>query len=328
MPALAWLLLSASSLGLARRLPRRDGEHVLALGLGNLALFVLAWMVTLRRDVTQLMLGSVPLPARVILESLGVVVVLGWWLSRPHPSRQGRLWRAIHPWFLEATLLALLVTLLSELPGPWRPAIWAAMALILLLMTPRQPVPVPPRLAIYAVVLHWLGSASLLILVSRAPALSTLWLHQPEQVGLVTLALQSGFLALGPRRLQPLLRRCGSGPGPAGRIAERLARHPQRWVGYPFFAAVAGYLALRYDRALLTLFWTLEALAIYGVGGLLRDRQFRRLALLGLGACLLRLVTIDMALADLGLRGAVFIGVGASMLAMNALASRFQDRFD
>jgi hypothetical protein len=41
----------------------------------------------------------------------------------------------------------------------------------------------------------------------------------------------------------------------------------------------------------------------------------------------MRLLVVDMAEADLGLRGLVFVGVGLLMLAMNALYKRFEDRF-
>jgi hypothetical protein len=50
-------------------------------------------------------------------------------------------------------------------------------------------------------------------------------------------------------------------------------------------------------------------------------------ALVGLGACLLRLLAVDMAQADLGLRGLVFIGVGLLLLALNAIVNRLRSRF-
>jgi uncharacterized membrane protein len=42
---------------------------------------------------------------------------------------------------------------------------------------------------------------------------------------------------------------------------------------------------------------------------------------------MLRLVAVDMAQADLTLRGVVFVGVGLLMLAMNAFYTRFRERF-
>jgi uncharacterized membrane protein len=60
----------------------------------------------------------------------------------------------------------------------------------------------------------------------------------------------------------------------------------------------------------------------------LRENQFRYVALAGLGACLVRLVLVDMAEANLALRGVVFIGVGLLMLAMNAIYNRYRTRFE
>ena len=101
-----------------------------------------------------------------------------------------------------------------------------------------------------------------------------------------------------------------------------------RWLLYPLFVAVALHLAQRYDDALLTLLWALEAFAIFVLSVALRDNQFRLASLLALGACLVRLVSIDMAQADPVVRGLVFIGVGLLMVAMNAISTRFRDRFD
>jgi uncharacterized membrane protein len=60
----------------------------------------------------------------------------------------------------------------------------------------------------------------------------------------------------------------------------------------------------------------------------LRENQFRYVALAGLAACLARLVLIDMAEANLALRGVVFIGVGSLMLGMNAIYNRYRARFE
>jgi uncharacterized membrane protein len=113
-----------------------------------------------------------------------------------------------------------------------------------------------------------------------------------------------------------------------GWIGRQVASGINRWLCYPLFVSVAFVLASGYDRSLLTLLWTGEACAIYLLGVVLQERPFRRLALIALGACLLRLLAIDMAQADLGLRGLVFIGVGLLLLGLNALVHRFRSGFD
>jgi uncharacterized membrane protein len=66
---------------------------------------------------------------------------------------------------------------------------------------------------------------------------------------------------------------------------------------------------------------------VFGLSAWLRENQFRYVALAGLGACLVRLVLIDMAEANLAVRGLVFIGVGSLMLGMNAIYNRYRARF-
>ena len=113
-----------------------------------------------------------------------------------------------------------------------------------------------------------------------------------------------------------------------GWLGNRIANRRNAWLYYPLFAAVAVFFGICYDRSLLTLLCSGLAFAIHLLGALLRERSFRPVALVGLGICLLRLLAVDMAQADLGLRGLVFIGVGLLMVAMNALASRFRSRFE
>jgi len=67
---------------------------------------------------------------------------------------------------------------------------------------------------------------------------------------------------------------------------------------------------------------------VFVLSAWLRENQFRYAALVGLAGCLLRLVVIDMAEANLGLRGIVFIGVGLLMLGMNAIYNRYRARFE
>ena len=84
----------------------------------------------------------------------------------------------------------------------------------------------------------------------------------------------------------------------------------------------------RFDRSVLTLLWSAEAFTVFVLSAVLRENQFRYAALAGLGVCLARLLLIDMAEANLGLRGLVFLGVGLLMLGMNAIYNRYRARFE
>jgi uncharacterized membrane protein len=174
---------------------------------------------------------------------------------------------------------------------------------------------------------YWLASATTVAMLSTAETASPQWQQQPQTIGLLAIGLQGAFLLASSRWLRPAALRAPGGLPLLATIGTPVARQPQRWLGYPLFLAIALYLASRYDRAVLTLLWSLLAFTIYILSAVLRDNQFRTVALLATGACLLRLVAVDMAQADLSLRGLVFIGVGLLMLAMNALYIRFRERF-
>jgi uncharacterized membrane protein len=113
-----------------------------------------------------------------------------------------------------------------------------------------------------------------------------------------------------------------------GRFDGVLGRRRNWFVYYPLFAGIALYLAHRFNHSVLTLLWGLEAFGVFALSAVLRETPFRRVALAGLAACLIRLVLIDMAQANLGLRGVVFIGFGMLMLGMNAIYNRFRARFE
>ncbi|MEB3331689.1 MAG: hypothetical protein VKI83_04250 [Synechococcaceae cyanobacterium] len=325
-PAVAWLLFSLLALELAGGLERRDARMVLLLGLLWLAAFVPCWLLLISQDASSLTLLGLALPARLLIELFALATVLAWWFLRPPALvRELPLWRSVHPWFLESALLAVVALIVGELGSLWRPPAWALLALLLLAGPMRRWF--ADRVRLYAVLAYWLSIATVVALLGTVETPATPWWLQPAAIGLATIGLQLGFVVASHRSLEPqLLRACGSLPLIGG-LGPRLAEQRTRWLDLPLFAAVAWFLFSRFDHALLTLLWAIEAFVIYGLSGLLRERLYRRLALLALALCLLRLVLIDMEQADLGLRGAVFVGVGVLMVVMNALASRFRERF-
>lgn len=325
-PAVAWLLFSLLALELAGGLARRDARIVLLLGLLWLAGFVPCWLLLISQDASTLMLLGLALPARLLIELFALATVLAWWFLRPPGLvRELPLWRSVHPWFLESALLAVVALIVGELGSLWRPPAWALLALLLQAGPMRRWF--ADRVRLYAVLAYWLSIATVVALLGTIETPATPWWLQPAAIGLATIGLQLGFVVASHRSLDPeLLRSCGNLPL-IGWLGPRLAAQRTRWLDLPLFVAVAWFLFSRFDHALLTLLWAIEAFVIYGLSGLLRERLYRRLALLALALCLLRLVLVDMAQADLGLRGAVFVGVGVLMVVMNALASRFRERF-
>jgi hypothetical protein len=327
IPPVVWLLLAPLALELAARLPVAQARHALLCWVGYLLAFAIGYVLLISQSPALVRLGALTLPGRLGIELLTLAVLLyGWFIPAGSGLARLRLWQRLRPLLLEALLLTLVVTVLSELAVLWRPAAWAALALLLIARPVRRLFAV--RLQIYAVLLYWLSLGTLLAVLSTLQSPAMAWYLQPGQIALVTIALQIGFILTTHGQLDPAELGACEAWGPLRWIGERVSHRPHRWLYLPLFAVVAYYLWLRYDRALLTLLWTAEAFVIYGLSAVLRDAKFRVLALIALGACLLRLVAIDMAQANLGIRAVVFIGVGLLMLGMNALYNRFRSRFE
>ena len=326
LPGVAWLLLSLAALEGANRLRRPEVSHGLALGLGYLAAFSANYLLVVSQSPATITLAWLPLRARLLIELFALAVLLYWWCLRPRPwLRRSRLWQAAHPCLLEWLLLGVATTVLAEVESLWRPLAWSLLALALLSPPVRRLL--AARVQVYGVLVYWLAIAATLGILSTGETPSPHWFDQPATLASLAILLQVLFMVVAQRWLLPAALTNPGGWPLLASIGRRVAAHRHRWLGYPLFAAVALHLADRYDHALLTLLWALEAFVIYVLSAVLRDNQFRVVALVGLGGCLLRLLAIDMAQADLGLRGLVFIGVGALMLAMNAIYNRFRERF-
>jgi uncharacterized membrane protein len=232
----------------------------------------------------------------------------------------------VQPCFLEATLVGVGLTIHGEISTPWRPVAWTLLALAL--VTPTLGRLFAVRLQVYGVIVYWLAVLRLVATLGGGPFPLPLDEGAVQAAGLLAIALQTTFVVASHRWLDlDGLERPGGLPILAW-VGQRVAQARNRWLYYPLFGAVAFVLASGYDRALLTLLWTAEAFGIYLLGVGLRESQFRHLGVIALGGCLLRLLAIDMAQADLGLRGLVFIGVGLLLLALNAIVHRFRSRFE
>jgi hypothetical protein len=326
-PGVAWLILSLLALEFANRLERGGAPHSLGLGMGALAAFGGSCLLVSPPRSVLFSLGLVSVRGRLLIELLAIAVALYWACFRAGPRLASLpLWQAIQPCFVEIALVSVVVTTRTELSAVWRPLGWSLLALGLLGPPLRRVGPI--RLRLYSVLLYWVSVATLVARLGLLASPALPWWDPPHWIGLLTIALQTGYVVASHRWLDVERLRQPGGLAPLAWLGHRLANRRNAWISFPLFAAVALYLGVRYDQALLTLLWTAQSLVIYGLSVLLRERSFRHLALLGLGGCLVRLLAIDMAQADLGLRGLVFIGVGALMLALNAIANRFRDRFD
>lgn len=322
IPGVAWLMLSLGAVEVADRLRDREGRTVLLLGYGYVVAFALAYALVIVQTPAYVGLVS----ARLLIELFAIGVLAYWWFFRPRESLAGaRSWILVHPLFLEILLAALAVSVMVEVAAQWWAVAWATIALGLL--APPGERLLDARARVYSLFFYWASVADMAIVMSVMEVPSRRLVDRPEFTSLVAIVLQVAYVAWAQRRL---LLEGLEAPRPmqvVARLARAVAGRRNLYVYYPLFAGIAVFLFWRFDRSLLTLLWAAEAFVVFGLSAWLRENQFRYVALGGLAACLVRLVLIDMAEANLALRGAVFIGVGLLMLGMNAIYNRYRTRF-
>jgi type IV secretory pathway VirB2 component (pilin)/cell division protein FtsB len=323
IPAVAWLLLSLAALEIANRREAAEAFTVLGVGYGYLVAFLAAYALV----VVQVPAYVGVVRARALIEIFAVAVFGYWWFFRPRAALEsGRTWTLVHPLFVELILAGIAVTVVVELAPQWWAVAWAILALGLL--SPASERLLDVRARIYSLVFYWVSIADMAVVMSTLEVPSPRWFDQPEFTSLVAIGLQVAYAAWANRRL---VLQALETPAPVrvlGRVATRVAARRNLYLYYPLFAGIALFLYWRFDRSVLTLLWAAEAFVVFAMSAWLRENQFRYVALAGLGACLVRLVLVDMAEANLALRGVVFIGVGLLMLAMNAIYNRYRTRFE
>ncbi len=322
-PVAAWLLLALLALEASDRVPLAAGRTLLLLGAGFLLLVLLAFLPVILPAET--LIG--PLQARTLVELLGLAVLLrGWFRRTGEPLASSRIWRRLHTYLFEAVLLALLLLGQAELGPGARGLAWPLLALALLSPPARRLF--DPRAALYSLPFHWLGLLHLALVQGERRLPTPTGFEAADAMALVAILLQIAYLLLLHRRRLAPEAVFPFGFRRLGRFWGLAISHPLAAVDYPFLLALALFIGGRFDSTLLTLLWSAQAFLVFVLSAVVRENQLRYAALVALAACLLRLLTVDLASADLGLKGAIFIGVGVLLLGMNAVYNRFRSRFE
>jgi hypothetical protein len=322
LPATAWLLLALPLADLAARSSARTARTLLLVGAGLLLTVLVVWPVWVLPSTARLgvMLWRWP------LEGLGLAVLLRWWrISQHQPLSTYPGWRRLRSCLLEAVLLNLNLIVLWELSPAARALAWAGLALLLIGRPGRRFV--ESRGGLYALPISWLGLLQLVLALRRLRLDGGDWGAGDQLLIGLAVLLQIAFVVLQHR--QAPRQAIGSAQALAGPLGLLQRLESQRLVAIdlPMLAGLALAIYWRFDAGVLTLLWSAQAFLVFCLGTWLRNNPLRHLALAGLGLCLLRLLLIDLAGADLGLKGVVFVGVGVLLIGMNALVNRYRDRF-
>jgi hypothetical protein len=322
LPGVAWLMLSLLALEVANRV-RVEALVTLIAGYAYLAAFAASYALVVLQ--TQAYLGAVP--ARVLIEAFAIAVLGYWWFHRPS-EHMGSLttWLRVHPLVLEAALALAAAGVLADVPTEWRPTVWALLGIAL--NSTSGGALFGSRCRLYGLIFYWTSVAAVAFVMTGFENPSLHWFLRPDALSVLAISVQTVFIVAFARVPSKPGVEFPVGLSFLGRLAALVDNRPRLWVFYPYFAGIALFLFWRFDRSVLTLLWSAEAFVVFVLSALLRESQFRFVALAGLAACLLRLVAIDLAEANLGIRGLVFLGVGLLMLGMNAIYTRYRERFE
>ena len=321
VPTVAWLMLSLVALEVAQRLQRMEATAVLHVGYGYVVAAAAGFAMVVLPTLTYVGFLNV----RVGIEVFGMAALMYWWLARPaEPLANSTSWRNVHPYFLELTLALITKAVFAEVPLVWRPMAWVLIALLFLTPQMRG---LASRLAFYSLAAFVTSVIAVTANVSIAAVPSPDWYNQPENTGLLAIAVQLVYVFVAYPRLDLKGARFQGGLNGLGSLSQRLGGvNRPATICYPFFIGLALFLFWRFEQVLLTFLWSAETFAIFVLSIVLRQNHFRFVALAGLAVCVLRLIVYDLREADLFIRGLVFIGVGVVMLGMNAVYNKFGAR--
>jgi hypothetical protein len=183
------------------------------------------------------------------------------------------------------------------------------------------------RLRFYSLVFYWITAVQVAFISSTYQYPTTQWYEQSWLTGFLSIILQFAFLAyfyaysslkniVFPKFLYSLQT-----------LTNLVHQQKDSWVFYPLIISMAIFLYWSFESSVLTLLWVVECFMIFSLSLLLRAQQFRYVAMIGLAACLLRLIFYDMAQAGTLTKALVFLGVGGIMLLMHTLYKRYKSRF-
>ena len=260
---------------------------------------------------------------RAAIEILGIVV-FGYFLFSPSPSRPSQSWIRNQPLFLEIVILSIVGTVVLEVDSPWVPLIWCVSALVMFFLGNASS-PKFNRLRTYSLPMAWAGAIHVAAVTSTTQIPDSRWYLQPWLMG--TLAFMTAVIYLISIRASDFLE---SDEFPDGlRVLKRaslgISTRKHLWVYYPFFVAMGIFAYWRFDQAVLTFVCVVLSFIIFSIAIIHKVAHFRFLALCLVGLCMVRLALFDLSQAGTLTRGLVFLGVGAIMMLMNAVYLRFNE---
>ena len=333
IPGVIWIVLSPVALELshfARKktsntAPYKNFTDRFLLHVG----YVLILLFLIRHVLVHLQseqyLGSF-IKIRFSIEILALLIFMFWASSEKPEGAKYTSWEYLHPMFIELIIGFFVLTVSVESTVLWFPIIWISSAFVMAFIGNWKKETLS-RLVFYALVMYWVTAIQVAFVTSNYVTPSNYWYDQASYSGSLSLVLQFIFLVY-------FYTKCSLAetqfPTPVSffkSIANGVQKARNSWIFYPLIICTALFLFYSFDKSILTLLWVVECFAVFILSVILREKYFRYVALVGLGACIIRLIFFDLAQTSTLTRAFVFIGVGIIMLVMNSIYNKYKGRF-
>jgi hypothetical protein len=334
IPGVLWITLSLAALESAGFLRKKyagglefRGEpdrYLLHIGYAAILAFLARHLLVHLQSEIYLGLFKI----RFLIELFALLIFIYWAAyKKPAEGKLYKSWIYLHPLFIELILVFSVLTISIEIETFWHPISWMGFAFIGLILG-RKLKEDFSRLRFYSLVFAWITAFQVAFLSSSYVTPSTRWYDQSWLSGAAAIVLQFIYLyyfyhygELNKISLPAAMNFLGSWVG-------AVKRRKTRWIFYPVIVCVAIFLYWSFDKSILTLLWVIECFFIFVLSILLREKQFRYVALAGVVLCVGRLIFYDLAQSGTLTRALVFLGVGVIMLMMNSVYNKYKHKFN
>jgi len=333
IPALFWLSLSAVALEISRYTSRKFAQapeyknqtdrFLLHVGYILIAAFIVRHiMVDLQ---SELYLGGI-IKIRLLIELFALAIFTFWVTIKKPDESKYRSWINLHPLLIELIILFSIMIVSLEASVFWQPIIWIASAFVLGFLGNWKKEKLS-RLLFYSLVMYWVTAFQDSFITSSYNTPSTEWYDQAWLSGCIAIGLQFIFLTYFYKKCSLEDVHLPKALSFLQNPIKKINKNRNSWIFYPLIICTAIFLFWSFDKSILTLLWVLECFMLFILSVILKEKNFRYVALAALVLCIVRLIFYDLAQTSTLTRALVFFGVGIILLVMNSIYNKYKDRF-
>lgn len=333
IPGLAFLGFSVLALEVGRIVPNlfkysddvklKIREGMTHIGLVFLIAFIIQF-VTVHLQIDPIWHGF---SLRWVTEAMGLLTIVYWMVFYPREGVISKFTEFCGHRLVESCLGFITLCVITEMPEVWRPFIWAAMAIVLLIgsLNDRW----PKRLSVFSW-MYFIASIVHVAFVTSNLTMPSLFLIEQHNIpAFMAIALQLCYAYVAHGLTGDLVKK-GDTSVVKGitKFIPTIYSQPSLTVILPVFLGVALLFGFNFEKAILTLLWVGLTCVYLAVGLLIKSKRSIQIAMAALVFCSVRLIIFDLVQTDLTTRALVFIGVGSLMLGISVLYKKFKHRIE